>query len=397
MARTSLSGPIVTFGQAPYADYNPALGASSFWAGGGTLDPRSQFTYIPGQRAGQGWYLWQGTHKIRALAAPPVTKSATLLFNAAHIVANTAVALPTTTTTGLAVGVTVPRQDTNVNVTGLVELDPLVATMTASLTSGSNIINVTATGTGSGYNTNGICPGMVLTDSTTAANIPTGTYITGFVSGGGGTGTYTMSANATATATGDTVTGLYTAFPHAIGFGSDADVRIWNANAMISRALIITASSASAPTTVWTINGLDVYGFPMTEQITVTPGTATTTNGVKAWKYILSATPNQTDATYNWSVGTTDIIGFPIRSDNFQPGTEWDVALEMNNAAITATTGYTAAVKTTATATTGDVRGTYTLQTNSNGTLVYAISSTPMIANMNSAVGLYGVTQYTAW
>ena len=69
----------------------------------------------------------------------------------------------------------------------------------------------------------------------------------------------------------------------------------------------------------------------------------------------------------------------------------------MNNAIIAATTGYTAAVKTTATATTGDVRGTYALQTSSNSTLVFTASQSPLIANVNTSVGLYGVTQYTAW
>jgi hypothetical protein len=140
-----------------------------------------------------------------------------------------------------------------------------------------------------------------------------------------------------------------------------------------------------------------VYGFPMTETVTIAPASALTIAGLKAWKYISSITPGFTDATYTYSVGTNDVIGFPIRSDNFQSGVSFDVSLMMNNAAITATTGYIAAVKTTATATTGDVRGTYALQTSANGTLAFSVKQDPLVPNINSAVGLYGVSQYTAW
>jgi len=123
---------------------------------------------------------------------------------------------------------------------------------------------------------------------------------------------------------------------------------------------------------------------------------ATTTNGKKAFKYISSVTPSVTDATGNYSVGTLDIVGFPLRSDNYQVGSDFDVALVMNNAAIVSSTGYVAAVLTTPTATTGDVRGTYALQTASNGTLRFITSQRPQAAAFGQA-GLLGNTNYTAW
>ena len=57
-------------------------------------------------------------------------------------------------------------------------------------------------------------------------------------------------------------------------------------------------------------------------------------------------------------MGTTDVIGLPLRSDYVS---ETDIS--MASTWITASTGFTAAVTTSpATATTGDVRGTYTLR-----------------------------------
>ena len=398
MSITANTGPIISFGQAASGDYNSQAAPSLFYGGVGLLDPRSQFTYQPGTSVSSGVYAWAGDPSgLSTMFVVPVTKSATIIAAAANTVSGTAMTLASSTTTGLAVGVTVPRQDTGVAVTGLLEIDPLSISCTASFTAGSNLFNVTAIGTGTGHNPLGICPGMVLTDSTHSTALPTGVTITGFGSGAGGTGTYYMSANALITESGDTVTGLYTAFPHATAFGQDGTVRLWNPMATLSRTLIITCNSASGTGGVFTVNGLDLYGFPMTEQITITPSGATTASGLKAWKYIKSITPGFTDATYTYSIGTTDVVGLPVRSDSFQPGAIYDATFMMNNAIIAATTGYTAAVKTTATATTGDVRGTYALQTSSNSTLVFTASQSPLIANVNTSVGLYGVTQYTAW
>jgi hypothetical protein len=398
MAVSAFTGPVVSFGQASSSDNNPQAASSLFWAGTALLDPRSQFTYQPGSDVTAGAYGWAGdSTSIISLYAVPATKSATLIAAAAHTVNGTAMVLASAAATGINVGVSVVRIDTGVNVTGLLEIDPLVASCTASVTSGSNILTVTAMGTGTGYHPVGLTPNMVLTDATHASAIPTGTFITGFISGGGGIGTYTMSANAASTQTGDTVTGLYSTTPHAQAFGQAGTVRLWNPAAMCSRTLLITCNNASGATTTFTVNGLDVYGQPMTEQIVVTPGTALTTAGLKAWKFIKSITPNATDATYTFSVGTNDVVGLPIRSDNFQTGATIDLSLMMNNALISATTGYLAGIKTTATATTGDVRGTYALQTSSNGTLLVAATHAPLTPNLNSAIGLYGVPQYAAW
>lgn len=134
------------------------------------------------------------------------------------------------------------------------------------------------------------------------------------------------------------------------------------------------------------VSGADLYGYPQTENINATAG-ATTTNGKKTWKFIYSVTPLFSDAN-NYEVGTADIFGFPLKTLLFDQVFVW-----WNSALITANTGYTAADTTSpATSTTGDVRGTYAVQSASDGTkrLTMAVGI-PESTNF-SAVGAFGVT-----
>ena len=138
------------------------------------------------------------------------------------------------------------------------------------------------------------------------------------------------------------------------------------------------------------VRGYDCYGLPMTEQITVAAG-ANTVNGVKAWKVITSVTPQFTDA-HNYSVGTADIFGFGLRASYFG-----DVRIVWNSTEITASTGFTAAVTSAATATSGDVRGTYATQDASDGTkrlIMYVVPTLSALVT-NPTTGLFGVAQYT--
>ncbi len=154
---------------------------------------------------------------------------------------------------------------------------------------------------------------------------------------------------------------------------------------MIARAVQVTGVSGGAGG-AFLVSGYDVYGYPMTETITAAAGVATN-NGKKAFKFIASVVPQFTDA-HNYSVGTTDIFGLPMRADT------WDQALVwFNSALITASTGFVAADTTSpATATTGDPRGTYALQSASDGTKRLAIAVGPPQVPIATAAGLYGVT-----
>ena len=405
MTITANAGPHVIFTD-PIANANPELGPSLIIQGSGLLDPRPFYTYNPGQNLGAFTTGWILNSRITTINAIPMTLSNTIIAAAAHTVGGTAMTLASANADGIAVGVTITRADTGVSVSKLLKLDPLVASVTASIPLNSNIMTVTAVGAAGGHCYNQLCAGMVLKDATNSTYLPTGTYITGWAPNGGGTGigglgTYTLSAAATTAISGDNITGIFTNSPvgyyySTVPFGQAATIQPYNPTDMISRAVSITSTTSQVVQT-FTVNGYDVYGYPMTEVITLSGTTATTTNGKKAFKYIASVTPSVTDATGNYSVGTQDIVGFPLRSDNYQVGQEFDTTLMFNNAVIASATGYTAAVLTTPTNATGDVRGTYALQTSSNGTLRLVVSQTPQVPAYGSAVGLFGNAQFTAF
>lgn len=120
----------------------------------------------------------------------------------------------------------------------------------------------------------------------------------------------------------------------------------------------------------FTVRGFDVYHNPMSATVTVAAG-ANTGWSTKAFKYILSVTPNFTDTTHNYTVGTSDMFGIHYRTGSWD-----DLNVTWNSLSMTASTGFTAATSSTSTssATTGDVRGT--IQTSSNGPLGSGIGAT---------------------
>jgi hypothetical protein len=142
------------------------------------------------------------------------------------------------------------------------------------------------------------------------------------------------------------------------------------------------------------VRGWDVYGQPMSETITVGAG-VNTVNGKKAWKWIASITPQFTDA-HNYSFDVLNIFGLGLAVDTAAYVDAW-----------VAGTGYTAnptvtAADTTspATATTGDVRGTWTFATpGGNRLTVFVTPSSGRLmttsANGGMSTGLFGVTNFT--
>lgn len=101
-------------------------------------------------------------------------------------------------------------------------------------------------------------------------------------------------------------------------------------------------------TAVLTVTGTDAYGNTVVES----SASGTSLAGKKAFKTVtgVSVSADVTGAT----VGTGDVLGIPV----FIPGTGHVIAELEDGAAATAGT-VVAGVRTTATATTGDVRGTY--------------------------------------
>lgn len=118
----------------------------------------------------------------------------------------------------------------------------------------------------------------------------------------------------------------------------------------------VTHGSSVVAMTI-TVTGLDIYGNTMSETITVAAtGTSQVDNGAKAFKHVRSiALTAAADAEANTvNVGWGDVIGLPV----FLPSTAYVLAELEDNADATAGT-LVAGVSTAATATTGDVRGTY--------------------------------------
>ena len=228
-----------------------------------------------------------------------------------------------------------------------------------------------------------------------AAHTVNGTAMTLVSASGAG---IVISQSVTNALTGLAVTGLLAVGQAAgyVSYGSNAGIRLWDPTTLTARALSITCNSASGTGGAITIKGYDIYGYPMTETLTSVPGSALTVTGKKAWKYIASVTPAFSDATYTYSVDTTDIFGLPLAS--LYAG---DIIINYPATLVTASTGYVAAVNTAATATTGDVRGTYALQSSSNGTnrlIVYQTPSLLALGLMNGVAGtssgLFGVSQF---
>jgi hypothetical protein len=377
MTITAFSGPVISYGQntvGNVTDYNPELGPSLFWGGVGRIDPRFPYNYEPGQNFGN-FTAGFGTSDTQTLSYAPYALGAAAIAAAANVVSGTAMTLVSSnsTSTGVSVNASVINFNNGQTVTGLLLLDGY-ASFTGVVA--NNVLTVSAlTGT--------VTVGMTLSGT----GVASGTVIVNQLTGpAGGAGTYTVTGNATVSSTTITAqaTGGYAAL--AQPFGQVGTVNLWNPQALISRAVSITGS-ASATGGAFLVSGYDIYGVPMTETITATSG-ATTTNGKKAFKYIASVVPQFTDA-HNYSVGTTDIYGLPLRADFFS-----DISINYASAVVTANTGFTAAVTTSpATSSTGDVRGTYALQSAADGSKRLSVRQFILPANMSSLAGLFGVTQ----
>lgn len=149
-----------------------------------------------------------------------------------------------------------------------------------------------------------------------------------------------------------------------------------------SRTVTVTASGAASGSVL--VSGYDVYGQPMSESITIA-GTATTTTSKKAFKYISSAQAIGAGVTTGTlSIGTSNTFGFNMRSDYWEYLTVYAAGVQ-----VSASTGYTAADQTSpATTTTGDVRGTYTVQTAPNGANRYVVFHGQPAFNAYSASNL---------
>ena len=148
----------------------------------------------------------------------------------------------------------------------------------------------------------------------------------------------------------------------------------------VPRNVIITSAGNDSGAT-FTVTGTDGYGNAVAENIT--GANAGAASGKKAFKTV-TAVAISTDSAGNVTVGNGDVLGLPFAL----PGTGYVVQELEDGAAATAGTKV-AAVASTATATTGDVRGTYDPSSACNGSKTFTL----LIAATDPTYK--GVTQYS--
>jgi hypothetical protein len=147
----------------------------------------------------------------------------------------------------------------------------------------------------------------------------------------------------------------------------------------VPRNVIVDA--AGAATAVLTVTGTDVYGIPMSEAITLNGTTAVA--GKKAFKTITSIAASA--AATDFFVGTGDVFGLPIRANSRNyVQTAW-------NSAFVTTGTFAAADATTATTTTGDVRGTFAPADAADASK--RLTLWVFVLDDDTQTGLYGVAQ----
>lgn len=268
----------------------------------------------------------------------------------------------------------------------------------------------------------------------TGTGITAGSFITAFGTGSGGTGTYTLSASSAATgaititASGDA--NLGNPSPMDVGVGPLGRVYVWDTIPQTLSTSNIAASQTPAGagsvtltagagtrsvarqdgTTVvqldvpravsvtqvaagtgrnFTVSGFDYYGQAMSEVIASTAGS--TVNGKKAFYQISGITVSGATTTAI-TVGTTDILGLPLRVIN----AAYVVRVGWNSALAADAGTFVAADMATATTTTGDVRGTYVPSNATNGVkrLVMVLALPGIAVGPNATrTGALGVTQ----
>ena len=157
------------------------------------------------------------------------------------------------------------------------------------------------------------------------------------------------------------------------------------------RAVSIVSGTGTLTNRNVTISGYDYYGQAMSEVIATGTVQSTTVKGKKAFWQISSATiSGALGATI--AIGTTDILGIPVRVANVA----YVASVKSNDTLAQDAGTFVAADTATATTTTGDVRGTYVPATASNGIVrtVMGILLPGIAVGPNATrVGALGVTQ----
>lgn len=361
----------------PVADPNSDAGPSLFYQGTGILDPR--LVYLKDKVQGYTGVVQSFTaqSQYRSIGQIPAAIGTANVAAAANVVSGTAMTLAAAST-GITLNVPIRPFSNSLNgavpVTAAIALDFGFAFGNCTAASASITVADSAAFT----------PGMPLVIGgvgngagtipllTQVATIVDATHITVIAAA------VPAATNATAPiGTGDLWGPSPNGFPMpqaACPFVAAGPGLFLDGRQGVTRALSITGAAASVGGT-FTARGWDIYGQPMSETITV--GAATIGYGKKCFKYVGSVTPNFTDA-HNYSVGTSDVFGFALRSGLWE-----EAQVAWAGTMMTTNTGWLVFDGTSpATPTTGDVRGVIQISTGGGGTGITASASNGTVVNL---------------
>ena len=368
MTDTNINGPLGVLGATMDNANDPTYGPSYFYQGVALLDPRYSATNKDGENVGRvPTFLMNPSFETTSVV--PQAYGVAAIAVGANAVSGVAMVLRSVALGGTAAGV------------------PSLAKV-PMIPFGSNT-PVVVLAQDFGFTT-----GTVVAASTTVTVPDSSVFKVGqwlVIGGAGNSGkTLPLICYVTALASGTTIT-INTASAASLTYAPIGNANIagpFPANAVataaspyfnagvanvlspgesLARAVSITSVSGSAGGD-FKVVGYDLYGNLMHETITSAGGVATKF-GQKAFKYLVSVTPQFSDA-HAYSVGNSDTIGFALRSNIRENLQIW-----WNGGLITDNVGWLAASTTTPSAVTGDVRGTIQLSTDGNGTPITAASA----------------------
>jgi hypothetical protein len=187
---------------------------------------------------------------------------------------------------------------------------------------------------------------------------------------------------------------VYRTFGLTSGSNEYSNTVCYDAATMLGRAVAIRSLGDDSSAT-FVVAGYDIYGYPQSETITGSSGAPGTANGKKPFKVVTSITPAGTLSGSNVSAGMSDIFGLPILAT-----AQSALVGYWNNLILYNTGTFAAGVLTSpATATTGDVRGTWVPASASDGSKRLTLFQRPSLSQMITSginIGMFGVTPYTA-
>jgi hypothetical protein len=416
--RTSLDGPVILYGNDnPQQVSNTDAGPNVDYQSNAILDSRfASLASADGATSNGGVLCWHNPVEVEALSAIPQTLSTTLVAAAQAPTIGGFFTLASANAPGVAVNI--PLVPFGVAIQSAAIPIPVVAldfgfAIGTTTIAAATATTVTITGPTPGgytgtatYGSRFFYPGQRILipgagNLSGSATLSTVVLATDRYAAPGialaATGTITIANPALAVATNVGIGTADQEYGVAVKPVVKAGAaRVYDPAQLLSRVLTVTASGASTGSV--TIRGYDIYEQPMSNTITIA-GTATAT-GTKAFKYVSSVQFNLGGTlTGTLAIGTSATIGLPTRTDMFEYQGLFVNNVQIVGVAGTVPTGLVYADQTpVATATTGDVRGTYTMQTVPNGVVRIVYFHQPPIAaaKVSSNIdfrGIVGVAQ----